>query len=99
MDIEWLGTANGLLTFAVAMNTHSVELDSYDLGEMAVLRDDLDQEYHPTSWDSGPGGHHRRGTLTFPLPNSVSQDEAKYLQLTIRDVAGVEERILIWELE
>ena len=99
IDIEWLGTEYGLLTFAVAMNTHSVELDAYHLGEMAVLRDDLGQEYHPTSWDSGPGGHHRRGTLIFPLPDSVSQDEAKYLQLTIRDVAGVEERILIWEFE
>lgn len=98
IDVEWEGERDGLLVFNAAMNTHSVDLDQYDLGELAVLRDDGGKEYRPSSWDSAPGGHHRRGTLTFPLPDSLSQGHAQYLELIIRDVAGVKERVLRWEL-
>ncbi len=98
IDVEWIKEGDGLLIFDVSMNTHSVDLDQYDLGELAVLRDDTSNEYHPVSWDSAPGGHHRKGTLTFPLPDSLSQGEAKYVKIVIRDVADIEERVLKWEL-
>lgn len=97
-DVEWIKVGDSLLIFDVSMNTHSVDLDQYNLGELAVLRDDTGNEYHPVSWDSAPGGHHRRGTLTFPLPDSVSQGKTKYVEMMIRDVAGIEERVLKWEL-
>lgn len=99
IDIKWMGTEENTLTFSVAMNTHSVDLDGYDLGKLAVLRDDTGEEYRPISWESAPGGHHRKGSLTFHLPDSVMRGEARYLELTINDVAGVNERNLRWELE
>ena len=98
IDVEWITAEDGLLIFDVSMNTHSVDLDEYDLGELAVLRDDTGNEYHPVSWDSAPGGHHRKGTLTFPIPDSLSQEKAKYVEIVIRDVAGIKERVLQWEL-
>ena len=98
IDVEWIKEGDGLLIFDVSMNTHSVDLDGYDLRELAVLRDDTGNEYHPVSWDSAAGGHHRGGTLTFPIPDSVSQAKAKYIEMMIRDVAGIEERVLKWEL-
>ncbi len=98
IDVEWTKAENGFLIFDVTMNTHSLDLDQYDLGELAVLRDDMGNEYHPVSWDSAPGGHHRNGILTFSLPDSVSQGEAKYVEMIIQDVAGIEERVLKWEL-
>lgn len=98
IDVEWVKLENNSLTFSVAMNTHSVDLDSYDLGKLAVLRDDTNNEYYPVSWDSAPGGHHRQGTLVFSLPESVSQGTAEYVEVVIRDVAGIEERVLKWEL-
>ena len=98
IDVEWVKTEDDSLVFNVSMNTHSVDLDQYDLGELAVLRDDAGKEYRPVSWDSAPGGHHRRGTLTFPLPDSLSQEEEKYVEIVIRDVADIEERLLKWEL-
>ncbi len=98
IDVEWIKEGDGLLIFDVSMNTHSVDLDEYDLGELAVLGDDTGNEYHPVSWDSAPGGHHRQGTLTFPIPDSLSQGKAKYVEIMIRDVAGIEERVLKWEL-
>ena len=98
IDVEWIKEGDGLLIFDVSMNTHSVDLDGYDLAELAVLRDDTGNEYYPVSWDSAAGGHHRKGTLTFPLPDSVSQAKAKYIEMMIRDVAGIEERVLKWKL-
>ncbi len=98
LDVEWIKEGDGLLIFDVSMNTHSVDLDQYDLGELAVLSDDMGNEYHPVSWDSAPGGHHRQGTLTFPIPDSLSQRKAKYVEIMIRDVAGIEKRVLKWEL-
>ncbi len=98
IDVEWQGEENNSLVFAVALNTHSVDLDQYDLGELAVLRDNGGQEYHPTSWESAPGGHHRRGVLNFPLPESLSQGKTEYVEIVIRDVAGIKERVLKWEL-
>lgn len=98
IDMEWIKAEDGSLIFNVAMNTHSVGLDQYDLGELTILRDDAGNEYHPVSWDSAPGEHHRNGTLTFPLPDSVSQGKAKYIEVMIRDVADIKERVLKWEL-
>ena len=98
IDVEWIKAGDSLLMFDVSMNTHSVDLDEYDLGELAVLRDDTGNEYHPDSWDSAPGGHHRKGTLTFPIPDSLSQGKTEYVEIVIRDVAGIKERVLKWEL-
>jgi hypothetical protein len=99
IDVEWKGAFNESLVFAVAMNTHSVDLDQYNLGELAVLRDDDGREYRPASWSSELGGHHRRGTLTFNLPESLIQGGTEHLQLMIRDVAGIPKRVMEWKLE
>ena len=98
IDVEWHGGETNSLVFYVSMNTHSVDLDRYDLKEITILRDDEGKEYGSTFWDSAPGGHHRSGTLAFSLPDSVSQEKTKYVEMIIRDVAGIEERVLKWEL-
>ena len=98
IDVKWLGIDNDSLIFDVSMNTHSVDLDSYDLSELAVLIDDTGNKFYPTSWDSAPGGHHRKGIITFPVPDSIIQEKTEYFEMLIRDVAGVENRVLKWEL-
>ena len=98
IDVKWLGAQDGSLAFQVTMDTHSVDLDQYDLGKLAVLRDDTGKEYAPAAWLSPPGGHHREGTLKFPVPESLTQGKARSIQLVIRDVAGVGERVLQWLL-
>lgn len=98
IEVKWLGLNNGQLAFAVVMDTHSVDLDSYDLGKLAILRDDGGKEYRPTSWESAAGGHHRQGTLVFSPPDSLTQNNAEYFELIIPDIAKVEERVFRWEL-
>lgn len=98
VDIKWLGSQNGSLAFQVDMNTHSVDLDQYDLDKLALLRDDAGGEYTPTSWLSAPGGHHREGTITFSIPQALTEGKARSIRMVIRGVAGVAERVLEWRL-
>jgi hypothetical protein len=83
------------------MNTHSVNLDGYDFGKLAVLRNDAGQEVQPQGWDAPAGDHHRSGSLTFPPRDTSGQPMVgpgtRFLELVIHDVAGVKERVLRWE--
>lgn len=101
VDVTWKGRAAGLV-FTVAMDTHSVDLDSYDLRTLAVLRTDQGTEAQPTSWDAAKGGHHREGTLTFPATTADGKPllapETRSFALTIRGIAGVPERTFRWTL-
>jgi len=83
------------LDFRVAMNTHSVNLD-YDLTQLAVLRTERGDEVAPSRWDGPRGGHHVRGTLSFPAPDLRG---VRWVEVLIRDVAGVPERVFRWELK
>ena len=83
--------------FQVTLDTHSVNLDGYDLAKLAELSNDSGQTVPPASWDARPGGHHRKGTLLFRVPADFVR-AARFLQLTVRDVAGVRERQFRWEL-
>lgn len=104
IQVSWenAGRAVGALSFSVVMDTHSGNLDGYDLGRLAVLRNDRGQEVTAELWDSAPGGHHRTGTLLFPdmdsAGNPVVGPEVAAVELLIRDVAGVKERVLRWEI-
>ena len=87
--------------FKVAMNTHAIDLDGYDLKQLAVLRIDGGQEIQPTSWEAPKGGHHRSGTLTFPAVDANGRalfaSSTRTIELVIRNVAGVPERVFTWQ--
>ena len=60
--------------FEVALNTHSGSLDD-DLAKSATLLA-AGRQYSPAVWEgSAPGGHHRRGVLSFkaisPRPAAI----------------------------
>ena len=89
------------LAFRVVLDTHSVDLDGYDLARLAALRVDGGREVPPSAWTAPKGGHHRDGTLAFP---AVAGDApaippgARTVVLVIRDIAGVAERSFAWTL-
>jgi hypothetical protein len=81
------------------MDTHAVDLDGYDLKQLAALRIDGGREVEPVGWDAPKGGHHREGTLTFPATadgRPLVESDARTIELIIRDVAGVPERSFRW---
>jgi hypothetical protein len=81
--------------FQIALDTHSVNLDSYDLKTISVLRDDAGNTFPATSVESKGSGHHRETTVSFAKVASGT----KRVELVIKDVAGVKERIFRWDLE
>jgi hypothetical protein len=102
VKVTWQGVAAGPV-FSVAMDTHSVDLDAYDLKQLAVLRTDSGREVRPVEWQSPKGGHHRSGTLAFP-PNTpdgaaLLGTNTRTFELVIRDLAGVPERTFRWSLQ
>lgn len=80
--------------FSVELGTHSVDL-SQDLMEVAALVDSEGNEFSPLAWEGDPvGGHHREGVLTF---SALPEDESQ-VDLRIRTVADVPERVFVWDL-
>lgn len=85
--------------FTVVMDTHAVDLDGYDLKELATLRIDGEREVQPVSWDAPKGGHHREGTLAFPATadgRPLIVPSTRTIELVIRDLASDSERVFRW---
>jgi hypothetical protein len=80
--------------FHLVLDTHSVNLDTYDLKNIVVLRDDTGKSYVPTSAENKGSGHHREAIVSFPIVSP----ETKRLELIIKDVAGIKERTFVWNL-
>jgi hypothetical protein len=99
LKITWQGFEAGPV-FTVAMDTHSVNLDSYDLSRMAVLKTPSGQEIKAVSWEAPTGGHHRMGTLRFPATTTGNQPVltpgSGSFQMVIRGVGELPERTLTW---
>ena len=80
--------------FVVAMDTHSQDL-SQDMARVAALVDKQGRRHAPLAWEgTGPGGHHRQGTLTF----RALDDSGDAVVLEIRDVGAVPLRTFRWQL-
>ena len=84
----------GDVRFQVTLDTHSVDLDEYDLKDLSLLRDETGKTYQSPRVDNKGSGHHRQITVIFP---KVSP-ETRWLELVIKDIAGVKERSLRWDL-
>jgi Spy/CpxP family protein refolding chaperone len=94
---------DGKLAVQVKLDTHTVDLDQYQLEKLAVLRDAQGLEVQALGLESPNGsGHHREGVLTFPGTDASGKrllsPDAKTLTLILRGIGGVEERAFQWQL-
>lgn len=80
--------------FLLVFDTHSVDL-TFDVSRIAELRDEKGTTYGTPTWTGDPpGGHHRKGTLTFPTPLTKTQG----ITLILKNIAGIPERSFTWNL-
>lgn len=77
---------DGTLTFKVALNTHTVNLDGYRFNEILVLRAD-GTEYTPRVIATTGAGHHRSAVVEFDNPKVPD------FKIVVKEVAGVKERV------
>ncbi|GAB4528481.1 MAG: hypothetical protein Fur0018_14600 [Anaerolineales bacterium] len=83
-----LNNPASFIEFAVAMNTHSVNLDM-NLAQLSTLTTDSGLEVQAVSWDAPSGGHHVRGVLRFPAVvdgQPVLNAQTRRVTVTIRNV-------------
>jgi hypothetical protein len=90
------------VSFAIVLDTHSVNLDMYDLSQLALARTDDRLEVQPNAWEAPKGGHHREGTLAFPRVGVDGREligpETRELELVIREVGGVSTTVIQWTM-
>ena len=87
---------DGFPDIRVVLDTHSVNLNGYRFEEVVRLRDGKGSELAPTAVENPQGGgHHRSATVRFAWP----EPRPKSLELVVKGVAGVPERLFRWTLE
>ena len=75
-------------TIRLLLDTHSVNLDTYQFDVIAVLRDDQGKTYPLEAIEKASGGgHHREAVLRFAKVGA----DAKAVELVVKDVAGVKD--------
>lgn len=79
--------------FSVALDTHSVNLDRFELKALSILRDDTGIVLMATAIEKKGSAHHSEAILTFPRPSL----KRKWLELVIKDLAGEPERVFRWQ--
>jgi hypothetical protein len=92
VKVTYLAQTEHESRFSVVLDTHSVNLDAYDLKALSILRDDTGILFEPTGVENKGSGHHRETILTFPRPST----QRKWLELVIKDIAGEKERTFRW---
>lgn len=80
---------------ALTLDTHSVDLDRFDLKSLAALRLDGGPWMGPAAADVPRGGHHRAGTVTFASVPAAAFDAARLIELRLSDVGAT--HLLRWE--
>jgi hypothetical protein len=81
--------------FGIVLDTHSGSL-SDDLLEAVSLVDENGNAYQPISWEgAGPGGHHQEGVLVF----NVIDPAPPYVEVRIKNVGGIPQRLFAWSIE
>ena len=83
VSAEWIAGTSAL---DIGLNTHSVDVDAFDLGQSARVRLDGGSWIAPTAWNAPTGGqHHRSGTLSFDSIDPKTLAAARSIELEIRD--------------
>lgn len=80
---------NGQLQVEIAVNTHSVDLNQFDLKEITTL--EFDDKLIKPALAPALSGHHDSGTLVFEV-----DDELNSFIIKIRGIPKVEERVFEW---
>ena len=96
VDVTFLKDRADAAAFQVVLDTHSGNLDGYRFEEIVRLRDGRGGEVAPAAVEGAKGsGHHREATVRFTWPDPRPAG----LELLVRGVAGVPERLFRWSLQ
>lgn len=96
ITVMWAGPTSAV-SFDVALDTHSVDLDGLDLTN-AILRNDRGETMSAGPWSAPKGGHHREGTLTFNGDSALFLERSHWIELEFSGIGDGPARTLRWDL-
>ncbi|MBI2166012.1 MAG: hypothetical protein HYU29_06370 [Chloroflexi bacterium] len=81
------------------LDTHSVDLLKYDLPSLVTLQGRNNTYLVPEAWLAlEESDHHREGIVAFPMTSNEQWAAIEGVaSLTLREIAGVSERVFTWE--
>ncbi len=82
------------IAFNLSFNTHSVDLDVYDIKKVTFIQIDKKDPQPAISWVPSGSGHHLGGVISFAQEVPSGNHE---LLLIIKEIDGVQERIFKWQ--
>jgi hypothetical protein len=88
-------TDNVSINFEVKLDTHSVDLDQYNLQDLSFIRFDNGTEQKSSGLSTKGSGHHIVYIVSF---SAQVPEGTKNITLLIRNVGGVAERLFEWQL-
>lgn len=83
------------ISFRLTFNTHTVDLEQYDIKKLSSLAIDRGLPSSAESWMPSGRGHHLKGILSF---NDKHPEGRHKLFLRLSNIDSVEERIFTWQL-
>jgi hypothetical protein len=91
------------LAFKVTLDTHSGDITKYNMAKITHLRDGGGMEHQALRWeDVEKSSHHRSGIVLFSNLDvdgkPIVGDGVKSIEVVVKDIAGVKERVFKWEL-
>jgi len=96
VSVVLLKEAGESAMFRVSLDSHSVNLDAYRFEEVVRFRDGQGGELVPVAVEGlEGGGHHRSASIRFAWP----VPKPKIVELVVKDVAGVSERMFSWTVK
>jgi hypothetical protein len=96
-------TEEPILVFQIALNTHSVSLQSVDLAKQAHIENSEGMMIRTgIRWktEHNQGYHHMMGYLIVPddkSSGSLIGDDVQWIKLVLRDIPMIEQREFVWE--
>ena len=82
------------VTVQIALDTHSTALDAVAFDRAVTLRRRDGGEVAPIAVEeTGSGGHHRQAKVVFPSISGAAE-----VQIVVKDVGGIPERVFVWDL-
>ena len=93
-----------VISFRIKLDTASEHLDPYNLSLISGLWDDAGTKFPSLGVIKSEGaGHHKSGIITFSNMDRdnkpILTSKTRYIELHVRGVAAVEDRVFRWELE
>lgn len=91
IDLTPKSIENGKFNFKIAINTHSVSLENYNLMKLSTLNYD-GKSVRPVS-ALKLSGHHNNGEISFNIGN----DKPSKFKVIITGIPDIEERVFEWD--